>query len=72
MQLLYRDVVFPCRDSVLLLYYDNVATEVSLLPPRWSRQESGVATDLALGRDFMSQVFFCHDRVWSRPRLFLS
>ena len=30
-QLLGRNVVFPCRDSVLLLCHDNVMTEVSLL-----------------------------------------
>ena len=37
MQLLGRDIVFPCRDSVLFLYHDNVVTEVSLSRPRWSR-----------------------------------
>ena len=36
-----------------------------------SRQESGVATDLALGRDFMSQVFFCHDRGLVKTKAFL-
>ena len=30
MQLLFRDIVLPCRDSVLLLCRDNVVTEVSL------------------------------------------
>ena len=37
MQLLGRDIVFPCRNSVLLFYHDNVVTEVSLSQSRWSR-----------------------------------
>ena len=29
-QLLSRDIVFPCRDRALLLYRDDVETEVSM------------------------------------------
>ena len=36
MELLGRNIVFPCRDSFLLLYRDNVAIEVSLSRPRRS------------------------------------
>ena len=60
MQLLGRDIVFPCRDSVLLLFRDNVTIEFSLSRPRWSQQEVRccnlyVATGLALARDSMSR-----------------
>ena len=58
MQLLGRNIVFPCHDSVLLLCCDNVAIEVSLSRPRRSLQEVRccnlrVAIGLALARDSM-------------------
>ena len=57
-QFLGRDIVFPCCGNVLLLCRDNIATEVSLSQPRWSRQEVRccnlcIVIGLALGRDFM-------------------
>ena len=52
-QLISRDIVFPCRNSSLLLYRDDAVTEVSMLQPRRPRQEVEcytirVATGLAL------------------------
>ena len=52
MQLLGHDIVFPCRDSVLLLCRDNVVTEVSLSRPRRSRQEVRCCNRFGLGHGF--------------------
>ena len=54
-QLLGPNIVFLCRDSVLLLCHDNVATEVSLSRPRRPLQEVRCRTLHAAIEYFMSR-----------------
>ena len=73
-----HDIVLPFHDNVFLLYRDNVATEVSLSLPRWSRQEVMCFNRFGLGQGFyvttecfyvttefgQGQGILCHDRVF--------
>ena len=62
--LLGCDIAFPCRDSVLLFYIDNVGTEVSLSRPRRPRQEVSCCT-LHVMTGFGQEVkFLCRERVF--------
>ena len=56
MQLLYRDIVLPCHDSVFC--FSVVTMSRQRFPCRdrdGHNKRSGVAISLALGRDFMSR-----------------
>ena len=56
-------MVFPSRDSVLLLCCDNVETKGFLIATEMvTTRGPGVATGLALDRDFMSRQSICMSR----------
>ena len=75
MQLLGHDIVFPCRDSVLILYRDNVTIEVPCRNQDGHDKRSGVATFVLQhvwpwqGILCSDWAFLCRDIVWSRPRV---
>ena len=56
MQLLCRDIVLPCHDNALLIYRDNVMTEVSLSRPRRSEQEVRCCNGFDLGRELFFMI----------------
>ena len=56
---------FSVAIGVLVLYHDDVATEVSLSRPRWSRQEVRVVTGAWLGKDISghNKKLLCRYRI---------